>query len=125
MNFGAYVEIRAGRVSRYEYSLMVENNDFTGPPLMLNVLGSNRAAYPGEFGYMRTYDDIAVFGTRMPSNRQKTHLFVAFTPVANPEDIRNSFDVRLQCVWGAHSCSATKQLLPILWQQKIEPDGPQ
>jgi len=61
------------------------------------------------------------FRIRVASNKQTTSMFVAFTPDAKPEDVKNAFDVHLDCVWNAQGCWATKQLLPALWKTKMEP----
>jgi hypothetical protein len=120
--FAAYVEIRGGTVSRYEYSLGVENRDFPASEIVeVEVLGADREGFPGYFGFMRDYDEIGGFRIRVPSNRPTTSMCVGFTPDAKPEDVRNAFDVHLNCVWNAQGCSATKQLLPLLWEQKMEP----
>jgi len=120
--FTAYVEVRAGRVSRYEYSLGVECvNQPASDAVEVKVLGADRAGFPGYFGFMRDYDEIGDFGIRVPSNRPATSRYVAFTPDAQPEYARNAFDVHLDCLWNAQGCSATRQLLPLLWEQKMEP----
>jgi hypothetical protein len=118
--FAANVEIRAGRVSRYEYSLGVECVKYPASDAVeVEVLGADRASFPGYFGFMRDYDEIGDFRIRVPSNKPTTMLFVAFTPDAKAEDVRSTFAVHLECIWNAQGCSATKQLLPLLWEQKM------
>lgn len=119
--FEAYVEIRAGRVSRYEYSLWVECVKHPACDVVeVEVLGTDRAGFPGYFGFMRDYDEIGNFRIRVPSNKATTIMYVAFTPEAPFADVRYAFDVHLNCVWNAQGCSATKQLLPLLWERKME-----
>ena len=54
---------------------------------------------------MSDYDEIGGSRTRTPSNRPTTILYVAFTPAAKPEDVKNALDVHLNCVWNAQECS--------------------
>jgi hypothetical protein len=120
--FAAYVEIRGGTVSRYEYSLGIENGEFPARDVVeVQVLGTNRTSFPGFFGFMSDYDEIGAFRIKMPSNRQTTIMYVAFTPDARQEDAKSAFDVHLECVWNTQGCSATKQLLPLLWARKLGP----
>lgn len=120
--FAAYVEIRGGTVAHYEYSLRVESKEFPADGIVaVQVLGADRAGFPEYFGIMRDYGEIGAFKIIAPSNRQTTSMYVAFTPDARPEDVKNAFDVHLDCVWNTQGCSATKQLLPRLWEKKADP----
>ena len=120
--FAAYVEIRGGRVSRYEYTLWVENQEFPASDIVVvHALGTDRASFPGYFGFMSDYDEIGDFRIRVARNKPTTSMYIAFTPGAKPEDVRNTYDVHLNCVWNAQGCSATKQLLALLWETKMEP----
>lgn len=121
-NFRVYVEIRDGRVSSYEYGLAVSDDEYPlGGLVDLQVLGADRASFPGYFGFMSDYDEIRGFRIRIPNNRWTRTMYVAFTPEADPKDVKNAFDIHLECIWNAEGCSADKQLLPLLWEQKIEP----
>lgn len=120
--FAAYVEIRSGIVSRYEYSLEIEYREYpVADTVGMQVFGSDRASFPGYFGFMRFYDEIGDFRTEVASNKPTTSLYVSFTPDAQPSDVRSAFEVHLNCLWNAQQCSATKQLLPSLWEKRIKP----
>jgi len=122
LTLGAFLQIRDGKVSRYEYALGVEDEEYpAGGIVGVQVLGTDRASFPGYFGSMSDYDEIGSFRIRIPNNEWTKIMCVAFTPGAQPEDVRNAFDVHLECVWNTVGCSADKQLLPLLWEQKIEP----
>ena len=122
--FAAYVEIGAGVVSRYEYFWGVECAKYpANDAVTVELLGADRAGFPGYFGFISDFDEIGGSRTRTPSNRPTTILYVAFTPAAKPEDVKNALDVHLNCVWNAQGCSATKQLLPMLWEEKMEPNS--
>jgi hypothetical protein len=93
MALRAVVDIRGGRVSRYGYSLMVEDGEFPGnEAVVVQVQGANRAGFPGVFGFMR-YDEIGISPVRVPSNKQTTVTYAAFTLNAQPEDINSGFDI--------------------------------
>jgi hypothetical protein len=99
VNFGVYVEIRDGRVSRYEYSFAVEDGEFPGNGLVeIHALGANRASYPRGFGFMRDYETIGDFRIKAPSNRPTKVMYVAFTPEARAEEVQEVFDLHLDCV---------------------------
>ena len=116
--FDAYVEIREKKVSRYEYALSVEDAESPANGLVgVQVLGADRASFPAGYGFIEGYDKITGFKITRPSNRQTTVMRVAFTPEAEPEDVRNAFDVHLDCVWNFEGCSATSQLLPAVWER--------
>ncbi len=122
LTLGAFVQIRDGKVSRYEYALGVEDEEYpAGGIVGVQVLGADRAGFPGYFGSMSDYDEIGGFRIRIPNNMWTKTMYVAFTPEAQPEDVRNAFDVHLECAWNTEGCSADEQLLPLLWKQKIEP----
>src|SRR6266480_2503311 len=119
-SFGAYVEVRRGQVSRYEYSLSLEDAEFPANGLVgVQVLGANRESFPGGFGFMRDYDEIGGFRIKVPSNIPTKILYVAFTPDAQPKAVRNAFDVRLDCIWNVTGCLTTRQVLPALWNEKV------
>ena len=121
--FRANVEIRGDRVSRYGYFLIVEDGKFPGnEAVIVHVQGFNRKGFPGYFGFMRDYDEVGALRIKVPSNRQTTAIYVAFTPDPKPEDPRSAFDIHLECLWNLRACSATKQLLPTLWEQKLDQD---
>jgi hypothetical protein len=116
--FAAYVEIRGKRASRYEYALSVEDAKSPANGLVgVQVLGANRASFPAGYGFIEGYDEIRGFKVTRPSNRQTTDMRVAFTPEAEPGDVRNAFDLHLDCVWNFEGCSATSQLLPSVWER--------
>jgi len=123
LGFRANVEIRGGRVSRYGYFLMVEDGEFPGnDAVIVQVQGFNRKGFPGYFGFMVDYDKIGTLQIKVPSNRPTAVMYVAFTSDAQPEDQRNAFDTHLECVWNLRACSATRQLLPILWERRLAQD---
>ena len=118
--FAAYVEIQGGKVSRCEYGLDVQNGEFPANDfVVVQVLGVDRADFLSYFGFTRGDEATRGFRGRVPSNKPTTMLFVAFTPDAKAEDVRSTFAVHLECIWNAEGCSATKQLLPLLWEQKM------
>lgn len=120
LSFAAYVEIRKGVVSRCEYALSVEDSEYPANEIVgVEVLGANRAGFPGYFGFMRDYDEIGGFRIRVPSNKNTTIMYVAFTPDARSQDVESAFDVHLECAWNINGCSATSQILPSLWKPKV------
>jgi hypothetical protein len=119
-SFGGYVEIRAGRVSRYEYALSVDDAERPSDGVVgVHVLGASRASFPVGFGFTTSYDEIHGFMMRAPSNMDSKILYIAFTPNAPPERVKNAFLVRLDCLWGA-GCTSTKELMPALWEQTAD-----
>jgi hypothetical protein len=68
---------------------------------------------------MRDYDEIGGFRIKVPSNMPTKILYVAFTPDAQPQAVRNAFDVRLDCIWNVTGCLTTRQVLPALWNEKV------
>lgn len=120
--FEGYVETREGRISRYEYLLFIEYREFAAiEAVEVHVMGSDRESFPGHFGFIQSYDEIENFKIKIPSNKRKEVIYVAFTPEAQPGDVKSAFDVHLECAWHTLGCSMTKQVLPILWKEKIEP----
>lgn len=115
--FGAYVEIRGGLVSRYEYSVFVEDVEYpAAEEISLDVLGADRASFPLGYATVTDYDQIRGLKLEVPNNKPQTTLYVAFTPEATPQRVKAAFDLRLNCVWNLEGCSTTKQLLPNIWQ---------
>jgi len=116
-SFASYVEIRNGKVSRYEYALAVSDQEYPlGGLVGVHVLGADRASFPAGYGFFDDYSEIAGFRTRQPSNMIGKVLYVAFTPSAQATQIHAAFDVHLDCLWSSRGCSATKQILPGLWK---------
>ena len=116
--FGAYVEIRGGLVSRYEYSVFVEDVKYPAvEDVSLDVLGADRASFPLGYATVTDYDKIRGLKLEAPNNKPQTILYVAFTPEAPPQIIKAAFDLRLNCMWNLEGCSTTKQLLPNIWQE--------
>jgi hypothetical protein len=97
---------------------MVESNDTRG--VGIQVLGTDRSGFPGYFGFMTSFEEIKDFRARTPSNLRETSFYVAYPPNAQTRDVKSALQIELGCLWNFHGCSATKQLLPILWQQKME-----
>ncbi len=122
--FGVYVELRGRKVSRYEYVLAVPDEEYPlGGLVDVQVLGANRVSFPAGFPMVQNYEEIGDFRIRIPNNRWTKTMFVAFTPEAQPEEVKNTFDVHLDCLWRAEGCTTDKQLLPLLWEQKIGAGG--
>lgn len=119
--FRANAEIRGDRVSSYGYFLMVEDAEFPdNEAVTVQIQGFNRKGFPAYFGFMDHYDEIGTFRVKVPSNKSTTVMYVAFTPDVQQEDRRSAFDIRLDCVWNLRACTATKQMLPILWEHKVD-----
>jgi len=117
--FASYVEIRGKKVSRYEYSLAVTDQEYPlGELVGVQVLGADRASFPRGYAAIEDYDEIRGIKGRVPGNKPTTMLWVAFTPEAQREDVRSAFDVHLACAWNCEGCSATKQILPGLWKRE-------
>jgi hypothetical protein len=116
--FSAYFEIRSHRVSRYEYALGVDDAEYPTNDLVgVDVLGTDRASFPGDFAATSNYEEIEGFRVREPNNRYRKTAHIIFTPDAKPTDVKKVFDVRLDCLWNAQGCSTTRQLLPKLWKK--------
>jgi len=113
-DFGVYVEIRSGRVSRYNYALSVEDGDYPAEDVLwVSVLGTDRASFPrGAFGFIQTYDGIEGLRITEPSNKRTKDINVAFTPDAQLQEVKNALDIHLKCIWNAAGCRTTSQLLP-------------
>ena len=122
LSLGAYVEIRKGVVSRYEYALAVDDAEYPANEIVgVHVLGANRAGFPDHFGFIDDYDRIGGFRIRVPDNKSKRIMYVAFTPDAKSQDLKNAFEVHLECAWNIQGCSETSQILPLLWKPQIAP----
>ena len=117
-SFAAYVEIRAGKVSRYEYGVAVTDREYPlGELVEVQVLGADRASFPLGYVAVDSYDQIKGFKGKVPSNKPTTVMRVAFTPEARTEDVRSAFDVHLECIWNSEGCSTTRQILPAVWER--------
>lgn len=119
--FAAFVEIRGGTVSRCLYVLGVQNGEFPANDVVsVAVFGGDRADFLSDFGSARGDEVTRGFRGRVPGNKPTTDISLVFTPDANVEDVRNAFDIHVECVWNTQGCWSIKQLLPLLWKQHME-----